>query len=49
MMQPSFAPPSKAYLLEKKSGGIAEIKHRGLKEKIPVIKHLGGAAATTTT
>lgn len=42
MMQPSFAPPSKAYLLEKKSGGIAEIKHRGLKEKIPVIKHLGG-------
>jgi len=42
MMQPSVAPPTKAYLLEKKSGGIAEIKHRGLKEKIPVIKHLGG-------
>ena len=42
MMLPAMPPPSKAYLLEKKSGGIAEIKHRGLKEKIPVIKHLGG-------
>ena len=45
MMQPSVAPPTKAYLLEKKSGGIAEIKHRGLKEKIPVIKHLGGGGS----